>query len=179
MGAGVRLGVGQIRRVVALAGGGAVQGHQGEPGLALRQGGGGVGELGAEDQRAGLAVVHQHGQLRHRQAPVERHQDQAGLGAAEQHGEEFRAAVAQEGEPVAFLEPPVLAGGGGQPRGPLVEAGVVVAFAAVQVLQRRPGRRYPGPVGEQVEHLHFLFSDQGFNSDQLNRVMRLLINENT
>jgi hypothetical protein len=154
VGGEVRPGVGEIPVIIALAVRGAVQRHQGERPAALLELGGGVGELGAENQRPRVAVFHQHFQFRHRQAPVQRHQDQAGLGAAEQHGEELGAAVAQIGEPVAFLQAPVFAGGGCQPRGALVELGVVVAFAAFQVLQRRALRRYPGPVGEQVEHVH-------------------------
>ena len=98
-------------------------------------------------------------QLRRRLAPVERHQDRAGLAAGEQHLEERRRVVAQDGD--------ALAGGDAHPLqrrraalGPVVEGGEGDPAA------RRPPPRTRsasgdelGALGREIEHgVHALAS---------------------
>ena len=65
----------------------------------------GIDELGARDQRRGLAVAEDVGDLGRAQAEIERHCDQPGAGQANVDLHPFDAVVGEHADPVTAVEP--------------------------------------------------------------------------
>ena len=105
--------------------------------------------LGAVDQQDRLRIGDQPVQLGRRHPPVQRHQDRAEPGAAEQQLEKFDAVAGQDRDPVPLRHAPRRQQRGRLP-GPPVERGISERPAGRRVLERDPVPAQGRALGEQI-----------------------------
>ena len=112
--------------------------------------GGGRGLAGAVEEQDRLGVGDQAVQLGRRHPPVQRHQDRAQFGAAEQELEKLDPVAGEDRDPVAARRRPRAASSAAARAGARVERGIGQRPPGRRVLERDPARRQLGALGDQI-----------------------------
>ena len=146
-------GLGGQRRLIRVGGGGLVDAQQVADVAALLQGAGRLGELRIVDQQQRRAVVEDVFQLGGGETPVQQHRDAAGAAAGELQVEILDAVVRQQRHPLTAADAQRLQVRG-HGLGALVQVGIAVVLARVQLAHGLLGRSVGGMVGDPVVGAH-------------------------